>query len=97
MGHSVNRAAVWGACATEKGRQFRQMSTDLSDLFPMIFCIEESVTVTGTAMSQATRVGRAHAIKLEFQHYGIVVQKKSTNPETGKAKQSKLSKAAKHR
>ena len=68
------------------------MSTDLSDFFPMIFCIEESVT--GTAMSQATRVGRAHAIKLEFQHYGIVVQKKSTNPETGKAKQSK---AAKHR
>ena len=92
MGHTVNLATVWGACATEKGRQFRQMSTDLSDLFPMIFCIEESVT--GTAMSQATRVGRAHAIKLDFQHYGIVVQKKSTNPETGKAKQSK---AAKHR
>jgi hypothetical protein len=91
MGRTVNLATVWGACATEKGRQFRQMSTDLSDLFPMIFCIEESVT--GTAMSQATRVGRAHAIKLEFQHYGIVVQKKSTNPD-GKAKQSK---AAKHR
>ncbi len=34
-----------GACATEKGRQFRQMSTDLSDFFPMTFCIEERVTV----------------------------------------------------
>ncbi len=34
-----------GACAsTEKGRQFRQMSTDLSEIFPMIFCIERVVT-----------------------------------------------------
>ena len=29
MGHTVNLATVWGACATEKGRQFRQMSMDL--------------------------------------------------------------------
>ena len=47
MGHSVNLATVWGACATEKGRQFRQMSMDLSDFFPMIFCIEERVTGNG--------------------------------------------------
>ena len=60
MGHSVNLATVWGACATEKGRQFRQMSTDLSDFFPMSFCIEERVT--GKAMSQATR-SAGHAIK----------------------------------
>ncbi len=28
-GHSVNLTTFWGACATEKGRQFRQMSMDL--------------------------------------------------------------------
>jgi hypothetical protein len=40
MEHTGNLATVWGACATEKGRQFRQMSMDLSEFFPMIFCIE---------------------------------------------------------
>jgi hypothetical protein len=47
MGHTVNLATVWGACATEKGRQFRQMSTDLSEFCPMNFCIEERVTGNG--------------------------------------------------
>jgi hypothetical protein len=48
----------------------------------MIFCSEERVT--GTAMSQATRVGRARHKALEKQYEfitGIVVQKKTTNPE----------------
>ena len=59
MGHSVNLATVWGACATEKGRQFRQMSMDLSEIFPMIFCGEERVYGDGNVtVSQATRVGR---------------------------------------
>ena len=53
MGHTANLATVWGACATEKGRQFRQMSMDLSEFVPMIFCIER--VSPGTAMSQATR------------------------------------------
>ena len=47
MGHTANLATVWGACATEKGRQFRQMSKDLSEFFAMIFCIEERVTGNG--------------------------------------------------
>jgi hypothetical protein len=51
MGHSVNQATVWGAYATEKGRQIRKMSMDLSDFFPMIFSIEERVTGNGNVTS----------------------------------------------
>jgi hypothetical protein len=65
MGRTVNLATVWGACATEKGRQFRQMSTDLSEFFPMSFCIEERVA--GTAMSQATRSAGARHLKHFFE------------------------------
>jgi hypothetical protein len=86
MGHTVNLATVWGACATEKGRQFRQMSTDLSEYFPVIFCGEERVTGNGNVTGHKGRQG--HAIKHFKNKYefiaGIVVQKKSTNPGTPK-------------
>ena len=47
MEHTVNLTTLCGACATEKVRQFRQMSKDLSEFFAMVFCIEERVHGNG--------------------------------------------------
>ena len=47
MEHTVNLTTLWGACATEKVRQFGQMSKDLSEFFAMVFCIEERVHGNG--------------------------------------------------
>ncbi len=99
MGRTVNLATVWGACATEKGRQFRQMSTDLSDFFPMIFCIEESVTADGNVTGHKGRQGTRHQAGIPtLRNCGskIIDQPRDRQSKAILAKQSRKS-SAKHR
>ena len=85
MEHTGNLATVWGACATEKGRQFRQMSMDLSEFFPMIFCGDEERVTNGNVTGHKGRQGTPSPSSTWKKNTSLLLElwfKKSTNPET---------------